>query len=104
MIPLPGVPILFLNMKTEEDVTNSNEPRSPQDFQGFRLHKVLYLGVGTTTGLVALPRLQGKTISHWTSVQRQVLPPELEQMPQLTVALLPADSNHWNIKNDIIFP
>ena len=25
-------------------------------------------------------------------------------MPQLTVALSPADSNHWNIKNDIIFP
>ena len=25
-------------------------------------------------------------------------------MPQLTVALLPADSNHWNIKNDVIFP
>ena len=104
VIPLPGVPTLFLDVKTKEAATNSNDPRPPQDFRGFRLHIVLYLGVGTTTGLVALPRLQGETISHWTSVQRQVLPPELEQATQLTVALSPADSNHWNIKNDIIFP
>ena len=37
-------------------------------------------------------------------VQRQVLPPELKQATQLAVVLSPADSNHWNIKNDIIFP
>ena len=103
VIPLPGVPTLFLDVKTE-DITNSNEPQPPQDFRGFRLHRVLYLGVGTMAGLVALPCLQGKTVSHWTPVQRQVITPELEQMPQLTVALSPADSNHWNIKNDVIFP
>ena len=104
VIPLPGVPTLFLDVKTEEDVTNSNEPRPPQDFKGFRLHRVLYLGAGTPAGLVALPRIQGKTMSHWTPVQRQVITPELEQTPQLTVALSPADSNHWNIRNDVIFP
>ena len=104
VIPLPGVPTLFLDMKTEEDVTNSNDPRPPQDFRGFRLHKVLYLGDGTMTSLIALPRLKGETISHWTTVQRQVLPPELKQATQLTVALSPADSNHWNLRNDVIFP
>ena len=67
VIPLPGVPTLFLDMKTEEDMTNSNEPWPPQDFRGFRIHKVLYLGAGTMTGLVALPHLKGETISHWTS-------------------------------------
>ena len=104
VIPLPRVPTLLLDVKTEEDVTNSNDPQPPQDFRGFRLHKVLYLGDGTTTGLIALPCLKGETISHWTVVQRQVLPPELEQATQLTVTLSPADSNHWNLRNDIIFP
>ena len=104
VIPLPGEPTLFLDMKTEDDITNSNEPRPPQDLRGFRLHKVLYLGAGTMTSLVALPHLRGETISHWTPGRRQVLPPELKQVPQLTAALSPADSNHWNVKNDVIFP
>ena len=103
VIPLPGVPTLFLDVKTEEDITNSNDPQPPQDFRGFRLHKVLYLGEGMTTGLVALPHLQGATLFHWTTVQRQVLPPELEKVAQLTVTLSPTDSDHWNLRNDIIF-
>ena len=104
VIPLPGVPTLFLDMKTMEDVTDSNEPWPPQDFRGFRLHRVLYLGVGTPAGQVALLHLQGKTLSHWAPVQRQVITPELKQTPQLTVALSAADNNHWNIRNDPIFP
>ena len=104
VIPLPGVLTLFLDVKTKEDVTNSNEPRLPQDFRGFRLHTVIYLGTGTPTGLVAFPHLQGKTVSHWAPAQRQVIAPELEEMPQLTVALAAADSNHWNVRNDPAFP
>ena len=41
---------------------------------------------------------------HWAPRQKQVLPPELEEAPQLTVALSTANSNHWNIVNDPIFP
>ena len=37
-------------------------------------------------------------------MQRQVITPELEQTPQLTVALSAADSNHWNIRNDVVLP
>ena len=33
-----------------------------------------------------------------------MLPPELEEVPQITVALSTADPNHWNIVNDPIFP
>ena len=49
VIPLPGVPTLFLDVKTAEDVTDSNEPRPPQDFRGFRLHWVIYLGCRPTS-------------------------------------------------------
>ena len=65
VIPLPGVPTLFLDVKTTEDVTNSNEPRPLQDFRGFRLHWVVYIGASPLVGQVAFPRLQGKTVSHW---------------------------------------
>ena len=104
VIPLPGVPTLFLDVKTAEDITNSNEPRPPQDFRGFRLHRIVYIGASPPVGQVAFPRLQGKTVSHWAPMQKQVLMPELEEAPQLTVALSAADANHWNIGNDPIFP
>ena len=104
VIPLPGVPTLFLDVKTTEDVTDSNEPRPPQDFRSFRLHQVVYIGASPPVGQVAFPRLEGKTVSHWAPTQKQVLTPELEEAPQLTVALSAADANHWNIGNDPIFP
>ena len=53
---------------------------------------------------VALPCLQGKTVFHWAPKQKQVLTPELREAPQLTVALSAADTSHWNIVNDPIFP
>ena len=104
VIPLPGVPTLFLDVKTAEDVTDSNEPWPPPDFRGLRLHWVVYIGVSPPVGQVAFPHLQGKTVSHWAPTQKQVLRPELEKAPQLTVALSAADTNHWNIGNDPIFP
>ena len=104
MIPLPGVPTLFLDVKTAEDITDSHEPQPPQDFRGFKLHKVIYLGAGSPVGQVAFPHLQGGTVSHWAPTQKPVMTPELEEMPKLSVALLATDDNHWNIKNDPIFP
>ena len=37
-------------------------------------------------------------------MQEQVLPPGLEEAPQITAALATADPNHWNIVNDPIYP
>ena len=104
VIPLPGVPTLFLDVKTAEDVTDSNEPWPPQDFRGFRLHRVIYLGAGPPAGQVAFLCLQGRTVSHWAPTQKPVMVPELEGMPELSVALSAAADNHWNIGNDPIFP
>ena len=104
VIPLPGVPTLFLDVKTSEDITDSKDPRPPQDFRGFKLHRVVFTGVSPPIGQVALPHLQGETVFHWAPRQKQVLPLELEEVPQLTVALSTANSNHWNIVNDPIFP
>ena len=104
VIPLPRVPTLFLDVKTPEDITDSKVPQPPQDFRGFQLHQVIFTGVSPPIGQVAIPHLQGKTVSSWAPRQKQVLPPELEEAPQLTVALSAANANHWNIVNDPIFP
>ena len=81
VIPLPGVLTLFLDVKTAEDITDSNEPWPPQYFRGFRLHWVIYIGTSPLVGQVAFPHLQGKTVSHWALTQKQVLTPELEEAP-----------------------
>ena len=65
VIPLPEVPTLFLDVKTAEDITDSKEPWPPQDFRGFKLHQVIYIGASPPVRQVALPRLQGKTVFHW---------------------------------------
>ena len=104
VIPLPGVPTLFLDVKTPEDITDSKVPRPPQDFRGFKLHRVILMGASSPIAQVAIPRLHGKTVSGLAPRQKEVLPPELEEVPQITVALSVADPNHWNIMNDPIFP
>ena len=104
VIPLPGVPTLFLDVKTAEGITDSNKPRSPQDFRGFKLHRVVNLGESPPMGQVAFPHLRGTITSFWAFKQRQVLTPELGETPELSVALAAADSDHWNIANDPIFP
>ena len=104
VIPLPGVPTLFLDVKTAGDITDSKDPRPPQDFRGFKLHQVVYTSASPPIGQVALPCLQGKTMFHWAPKQKQMLTPELKEAPQLMVALSAADANHWNIVNDPIFP
>ena len=104
VIPLPGVPTLFLDVKTPEDITDSKAPRPPQDFRGFQLFQVVIKGGDPPSAQVAVPRLQGKTECSWISRQEQVLLPELEEVPQITVPLSVADPHHWNIVNDPIFP
>ena len=104
VIPLPGVHTLFLDVKTPEDITDSKVPQPPRDFRDFQLHRIILTGVNPPIAQVAIPCLQGSTVCCWTPMQKQVLPPELEEVPQVTVALITADPNHWNIVNDPIYP
>ena len=104
VIPLPGVPTLFLDVKTPEDITDSKVLRPPQVFRGFQLFQVTIKGGDPPSAQVAVPCLQGKTECSWISRQEQVLPPKLEESLQITVPLSTADPHHWNIVNDPIFP
>ena len=85
----------------------SPTPRFPElhkTLGAFQLYQVTLKGADPLTAQVAFPRLQGKTECNWIPRQKQVLPPELEEVPQITVALSAADPYHWNIMNDPIFP
>ena len=104
VIPLPSVPTLFLDMKTPEDITDSKVSQPTRDLRGFHLHRVIVMGEDPPVSQVAIPRLWGSTSFHWTPMQEQVLPPELEETPQVAAALATADPNHWNILNDPIYP
>ena len=104
VIPLPGVPTLFLDVKTPEDITDSKVPRPPQVFRGFQLYQITLKGDDPLSAQVAFPCLQGKTECSWISRQKQVVLPELEEAPQITVPLSAANPHHWNIMNDPIFP
>ena len=104
VIPLPGVPTLFLDAKTPEDITDSTVPRPPHVFRGFQLFQITLKDMDPPSAQVAFPRLQGKKECSWIPRQEQVLPPELEEAPQITVLLSAADPHHWNIVNDPIFP
>ena len=104
VIPLPSVPTLFLDVKTLEDIMDSKVSRPTRDFRGFHLHWVVVTREDPPTSQVAIPHLQGSTSFHWTTMQDQVLPPELEEAPQVAAALAKADPNHWNILNGPIYP
>ena len=104
VIPLPGVPTLFLDVKTPEDITDSKVPKPSQVFRGFQLYQITLKGEDPPSAQLAFPHLQGKTECSWISRQKQVLLPKLEEAPQITVPLSAADPHHWNMVNDPIFP
>ena len=58
----------------------------------------------TLTTQVAFPHLRGKIKSHLLNFQKQLLIPELHELPLLSAALAVADDKHWNIANDPIYP
>ena len=104
VIPLPWVPTLFLDVKTPEDITDSRAPQPLQVFRGFQLFQIMLKGVNLPSAQVAFPHLQGRRECSWICRQEQVLPPKLEEVPQITVSLSMANPHHWNIVNDPIFP
>ena len=57
VIPLPGVPTLFLDVKTPKDITNSKAPRPQQVFRGFQLFQITLKGGDPPSAQVAFPHL-----------------------------------------------
>ena len=95
---------LFLDVRDPSFITESNELRSPQDFRGFKLHKVCLAGDGSVETQVAVPRLRGEVTYHTIAYQRHTMPPEHRDSGIISAPLAEKDSAHWNLLNDPIFP
>ena len=95
---------LFLDVRDPSFITESNVPRSPQVFRGFRLHKVCLTAEGITFTQVAVPRLRGETTYHTIPYERHPMPPEYRASGIISTPLAEKDDAHWNLLNDPIFP
>ena len=104
VIPLPYVQLLFLDVLTVSDVTDSKKPQSAQEFRAFRLHRVIYAEGSTLITQVAYPHLGSETKSHLLNFQKQQLIPELQEHSMVSAALAEADDRHWNVTNDLFYP
>ena len=101
VIPLPYVQPLFLDVSTASDITDCKKLWSPHAFRAFRLHRVMYTEGSSVRTQVAYPCLGGETKSHLLNFQKQRLIPEYSMV---STALAEADSGHWNVTNDPIYP
>ena len=79
--------------------SESNVPRSPQDFRGFRLHKVCLTAEGTAVTQVAVPCLRGEVTYHTISYQRHTMPPEHRALGVISAPLAEKDEAHWKKKS-----
>ena len=95
---------LFLDVRDPSFITESNVPRSPQDFPGFKLHKVCLAGDGTAETQVAVPHLRGEVTYHTITYQRHTMPLEHRGSGVISAPLAEKDCAHWNLLNDQIFP
>ena len=64
VIPHPTERPLFLDVNHPSFITDSNAPRPPQVFRGFKLHKVHLVKEDTHTTQVAIPCLEGENTHH----------------------------------------
>ena len=104
VITLPYVQPLFLDIPTTSDIMESKKLQSPHAFRAFRLHRVLYTEGSTVRTQVAYPCLGGETTSHLLNFQKQQLIPELCEHSMISAALAEADTGHWNVTNDPVYP
>ena len=104
VIPHPTERPLFLDIKHPSFITDSNAPRPPQVFRGFKLHKVHLVKEDTRTTQVAIPHLEGENTHHMITYQKSQIIPEFRMSDTIEAPLDVADEKHWNILKDPVFP
>ena len=104
IIPHPIERPLYLDVKHPSYITNSNTPRSPVVYRGFKLHKVHLVEGDICTVQVALPHLQGERTHHMITYQKHQMTPEFCRPEIIDTPLAVTHKKHWNIVNDLMFP
>ena len=104
VIPHPAERHLFLDVKHPDFITNTNVPRSPQVFRGFKLHKVLLVTKDSKSTEVAVPRLDGEDTIRMITYQKVQIVPKYHMAGTIDVPLAVATDDHWNLLRDPMFP
>ena len=104
VIPHPTERPLFLDVRHDSFITDTNVPRSPQIFRGFKLHKVFLATEDTRVTQVAVPCLKGEYTHHMVTYQKARTIPEYRMADTIEAPLAVADKDHWNILKDPVFP
>ena len=96
---------ILLDVVTRETLTKTDEPPTPLQFRGFRLHTVWTQQPGEDLAhQVAFPCFLGKATSPMLEYESERIPQELTQGQKMVVNLRPPSSDHWNKVSDLILP
>ena len=96
---------VLLDVATREMLMKTDEPLTPLQFRGFRLHTIWTRQPGEDlTCQVAFSHFFGKTSSTMLEYKSERIPQELKQGQKMVVTLKPPSQDHWNIVSDLILP
>ena len=96
---------VLLDVATRETLMKTDEPLTPLQFRGFRLHTVWTQQPGEDLAhQIAFPRFLGEATSPMLEYELARIPQELVQGQKMEVNLRPPSYDHWNIVSDLILP
>ena len=96
---------VLLDVATREMLMKTDEPLTPLQFRGFRLHTVWTQQPGEDLiHQVAFPRFLGEATSPMLEYEPGRIPQELTQGQKMMVNLRPLSHDYWNIVSDLILP
>ena len=105
VLPVVGQHPVLLDVATRETLTKADEPLTPLQFRGFRLHTIWTQQPGENLAhQVAFPCFLGETTSPMLEYESERIPQELTQGQKMAVNLKPPSHDHWNIVSDLILP
>ena len=105
MLPVAVQHPILLDMATRETLMKTDEPLTPLQFRGFRLHTVWTQQPGEDLACqIAFPHFLGEATSPMLEYESERIPQELMQGQKMAVNLWPPSRDHWNIVSDLVLP
>ena len=96
---------VLLEVATREMLMKTDEPLTPLQFRGFRLHTIWTQQPGEDLAhQVAFPHFFSETSSPMLEYESERIPQELTQGQKMVVNLKPLSQDHWNIVSDLMLP
>ena len=96
---------VLLDVATREMLIKTDEPLTPLQLRGFRLHTIWTQQPGEDLARqVAIPHFFGETSSPMLEYEMERIPQELTQGQKMVVNLKPPSQDHWNIVSDLVLP